>query len=507
MTSSPTDVRKGSQLPRIESYPLFATSAGDDAIDLAAIAGLVLDPWQEYVLRCSLGEKPNGKWSSFRCALVVPRQNGKNALLEARELAGLFLFGEKRIIHTAHEVKTARESMLSLMNRMKASDDLMEMVAGFEGDFDKDFSGMKTGNDPSITLKNGNKLSYAARSKGSGRGFTGDLIILDEAYALRADEMAAMVPTMAARSMVGNPQLWFTSSAGMPESDLLNAIREEGKARSSDRLAYFEWSAEDGTDINDVDGWYMANPGLGIRISEQYVMDELETMLSDPLEGKEKFDRERLGIWAKLGGESVFATGVWAGLEDGPKLDENDNPIAGTGSQPGDQIVFAVEVAGNRESASIALLSYRADELVHAEIVENRVGTSWVGHRLAELQARWNPLAIVAIAGGHVDSLMPSWKRDGVRVKLIKFADYVQACGVIFDWITQGKIRHLNDPILNAAVDGVRQTFTRDNAAWFWSRKSSEVDITSLVALTVAVAGLGKKSGRAAGERRKAVIL
>jgi phage terminase large subunit-like protein len=474
---------------------LFATSAGDDAIDLASLAGLILDPWQEYVLRCSLGEKPNGKWTSFRCALVVPRQNGKNALLEARELAGLFLFGEKRIIHTAHEMKTARESMMSMMNRMKESDDLMDQVAGFEGDFDRDFSGMKTGNDPSITLKNGNKLSYAARSKGSGRGFTGDLIILDEAYALRADEMAAMVPTMAARSMVGNPQLWFTSSAGMPESDLLNAIRAEGVARSSERLAYFEWSAADGTDMNDVDAWYEANPGLGIRISEQYVMDELETMLSDPAEGAEKFNRERLGIWAKLGGESVFNAGVWSDLKD-------------EDSKPSDQIVFAVEIAANRESASIALLSYRADELVHAEIVENRVGTSWVGTRLAELQKRWNPIATVAIAGGHVDSLVPQWKRDGARVKLIKFTEYVQACGVIFDWITQGKLRHLDDPILNAAIEGVQQKFTRDNASWYWSRASSDVDITSLVALTVAVGSLEKKSGQSwpDGKRRGRIL-
>lgn len=494
LTSSPIDVRKGSQLPRIESYPLFATSAGDDAIDLAAIAGLVLDPWQEYVLRCSLGEKPNGKWSSFRCALVVPRQNGKNALLEARELAGLFLFGEKRIIHTAHEVKTAREAMMSLMNRMKASDDLMEMVAGFEGDFDKDFSGMKTGNDPSITLKNGNKLSYAARSKGSGRGFTGDLIILDEAYALRADEMAAMVPTMAARSMVGNPQLWFTSSAGMPESDLLNAIRQEGIARSSDRLAYFEWSAEDDADINDVDAWYMANPGLGIRISEQYVMDELETMLSDPTEGKEKFNRERLGIWAKLGGESVFPAGVWSSLAD-------------EDSRPGNQIVFAVDVSPSRDSASIALLSYRDDELIHGEIIENRVGTSWVGSRLGELVERWKPVAVVAIAGSAAESLIPTWKREGVRVKLIKFVDYVQACGVFFDWVSQGKFRHLGDDLLTVAIDGAKQSWRSDGASWYWSRKNSDVDITPLVALTVAVAGLEKKSRRVPGERRKGLVL
>jgi len=487
-------VRKGSQRPRLESFPLYSTSAADDAIDLAALAGLVLDPWQEYVLRGALGEKPNGKWSAFRVGLVVPRQNGKNALLEARELAGLFLFGEKRIIHTAHEVKTARESMMALMNRMKGSDDLMEQVQGFEGDLDKDFSGMKVGNDPSITLKNGNKISYAARSKGSGRGFTGDLIILDEAYALKLDELAAMLPTMAAKSMVGNPQLWFTSSAGMPESDLLNSVRNEGIARSSDRLAYFEWSAEDDAAIGDIEAWYQANPGLGIRISEQFVMDELESMVAEG-GSDEQFKRERLGIWAKLGGESVFPASTW-------------NDLADERSEPGERLVFAVDISPSRDSASIALVSHRADGKVHGEVVETGVGTSWLGSSLKRLSERWKPDAVVTIAGPATEALIPGWKRDGVRVKPIKFTDYIQACGLFFDMVTQGRFVHLGDEkVLNPAVEGAKQSWRQDGASWYWSRKQSDIDITPLVALTVAVAGLEKKTPTGGERKRKVVVM
>lgn len=484
-------MKRGSQVPRLESYPVYATSAGDDAVDIAALAGLILYPWQEYVLRHSLGEKQDGKWAAFRCALVVPRQNGKNALLEARELAGLFLFGEKRIIHTAHEVKTARESMDLLMNRIKATPDLMEHVAGFDGDLDKSFSGMKTGNDPSITLKNGNKLTYAARSKGSGRGFTGDLIIMDEAYALRADEMAAMVPTMAAKSMVGNPQLWFTSSAGMPESDLLNSIRNEGITRSSSRLAYFEWSAEDDADSNDVRSWYAANPSLGISISEQYVMDELETMVVDGED--EKFKRERLGIWARLGGNSVIPANLWSAAAD------ND-------SVPGDQLVFGVDVSPSRSSASISLVSYRADGKIHAEVIENREGTSWVGSRLAELKERWNPAAMVTVAGSAAESLVDSWRRDGARVRPVRFMDYKQSCGRFFDLVTSDELRHVDDPILNTAIDGAKQQWTADNASWYWSRKNSGADITPLVALTVGLQGLEKRKP-SSGKSGKAVVL
>lgn len=497
MISSPNVVRKGSQRPRFESVPLFHTSAADDAVDLAAVAGLKLDPWQEYVLRGALGERVDGRWSAFRTALVVPRQNGKNAILEARELAGLLLFGEKVIVHTAHEFKTANNSMIALMNRIKACE-LIEYVrggAGVDASTDiRDVDGFKTGNQPSITMRNGHILQFAARSSGSGRGFTGDLVVLDEAYALKASEMAALLPTMSAKSITGNPQVWFTSSAGMPQSDLLAGLREQGISGTADRLAYFEWSTDEDSDPLDKDSWYEANPALGYRISEEYIQDEYDTfMAADALE---EFNRERRGIWAKLGNESVFASGVWDGLAD-------------EDSRPGERLVFGVEIAGNRESASIALLSFRGDELVHAEITDSEVGTSWIGHRLGELQRKWNPAAIVAIAGGHVDSMLPEWKREGVKVKLIRFPDYVKACGLVFDKVTQGTIRHLGDPILSAAVEGVVQTFTRDNASWYWSRKGSDVDITPLVALTVGVAGLEDKKvrGRPSGERRKAAIL
>lgn len=80
----------GSQTPRIDVTPLYFTSAGDDAVDLAAVAGLHLDPWQQHVLRGALGERVDGRWKAFEVGLIVPRQNGKGSILEARELAGMF---------------------------------------------------------------------------------------------------------------------------------------------------------------------------------------------------------------------------------------------------------------------------------------------------------------------------------------------------------------------------------------------------------------------------------
>lgn len=495
MTSSLSVVRKGSQLPRIEHFPLFHTSAADDAVDLAAVAGLDLDPWQVHVLRGSLGERRDGRWSAFRTCLVVPRQNGKNAILEARELAGLLLFGEKKIVHTAHEFKTAYNSMIELMNRLRACE-LMDYVkggAGVSSDVDiRDVDGFKTGNQPSITMKNGHVLQFAARSSGSGRGFTGDLVVLDEAYALKSSEMAALLPTMSAKSIAGNPQVWFTSSAGMPESDLLAGLREQGMDGTAERLAYYEWSADDDSDPLDKDSWYQANPALGYRISEEYVQDEYDTFIAAG--ALEEFNRERRGIWAKLGGESVFPDGLWAGLAD-------------SASVPSDDLFVTVDVSPSRDGATIAVVSVRADGVVHVEPVKSEAGTDWIGDDLRTMQQKWKPRAVLAVAGSATESLVPDWKRLGVKVRLLKFPQYKQACGVFFDLVTQRKLAHTGDPLLSAAVDGAKQQWASDRSSWYWSRRNSDADITSLVAVTIGVAMLDSLRGAVKAAGRRGVIL
>src|SRR5271154_6629252 len=93
----------GAQRPRVDHKPRHKHSTGPEAIELAASAGLILDDWQQYILTNWLGETTDGRWSASTIGLMVSRQNGKGALLEARELAGLFLLEEPVIIHTAQE--------------------------------------------------------------------------------------------------------------------------------------------------------------------------------------------------------------------------------------------------------------------------------------------------------------------------------------------------------------------------------------------------------------------
>ena len=99
----------GSQEPRIKVEPQRKSTDGTDAVLLMTEYGYELDDWQKNVIDCWLGKDENDKYNVTSAGLSLPRQNGKNVCLEAREFFGLVINGEK-ILHTAHQVKTAKKS-------------------------------------------------------------------------------------------------------------------------------------------------------------------------------------------------------------------------------------------------------------------------------------------------------------------------------------------------------------------------------------------------------------
>ena len=98
---------KGSQEPRICIEPNRISSDGSDAALLISEYGCQLDEWQQLIIDCWLGKDENGKYNVTSAGLSVPRQNGKNVCLEAREFFGLVINREK-ILHTAHQVRTSK---------------------------------------------------------------------------------------------------------------------------------------------------------------------------------------------------------------------------------------------------------------------------------------------------------------------------------------------------------------------------------------------------------------
>jgi hypothetical protein len=455
------DVRLGAQRPRVCSVPTFATSAGSEAVDLAASFGLNLDPWQAFVLEQSLGERPDGKWAAFEVGLLCPRQNGKGSVLEARELAGLFVFGEKKITHSAHELKTSKDHF----NRMEA----LLRNAGYGDDL---VHYRRSNEEVSITIrKTGHKLLFLTRTSGGGRGLGGDLVVMDEAYNLGNDTMAALMPTMAARSLNANPQLWFTSSAGFSYSEVLAKVRHDGESGAG-RLAYFDWSAAPDADADSLDSWMQANPGLGMRISEEFVASERRRL------GDEEFRRERLGIWADAGAGSVVSDEMWAQV------------CRPESRRAGEDVVFGVSVYEDTENnvkmgaISVACASSVTGK-VHLELIEAQEGVSWLPARLRELQARRKPRAVVVDSSGPAGSLLPELQAARMKVVLAPAMTMRKACGALLDGITARRVTHTGlQPTLSQSMSAGQRKRSEDG--WVWRRTP---DSAPAIATTLAYYG------------------
>jgi len=458
-------VRTGSQLPRVASLPNAAGDSGSEAVDLAGIAGLNLDPWQQWCLTNSLSG--DGRWSAFEVALIVARQNGKGSILEARQIYGLFVLGERLQVHTAHEFKTCYEHFLRVVALIEGCPHLAAQVLRVR----------RGAGEQAIELKNGCRLRFLARSSGSGRGMSGDVVYLDEAFALTPQVMGALLPTLSARE---NPQIWYTSSAPLPHSTVLHQVVKRGRDGGSDRLMYAEWSNDvDDADPDDVDAWYRANPALGIRITEEFVRAELDAMREMP----EEFARERLGVVFPLLSDRQtvkLPADAWAeSVTDSPP-----EPVPG-------QITIAYDVSldGGWGSIAIAAADLTAP---YVELVEHREGSGWLAGRLVELVERWNPIAVgcngAGPAGAQVQTVREAFSRAGIEPDLLRqmsAPEYKQACGGFFTDVVEGRlVRPGGQGPLDLAAGDASERPLGD--AWAWDIRSATVPISPLVAVTIA---------------------
>ena len=457
MTSSPLAARLvGVQRPRLSSYPRFTSSAGQECVELAASAGVILDDWQAHTLHVTLAERADGKWACVECGLIVPRQNGKGEILLARELAGLFLFDERLIIHTAHEYKTAQEAFIRIKAVVDNTDDLRRKVKAI-----RDANG-----EQGIELLNGNRLRFLARSKGSGRGFTADCVVLDEAYALQPAHLGAIRYAMSA---VPNMQLWLTSSAGLADSDVLQSVRARAleaiaAGKASGRFGFLEWSALGDAADDDDDAIAQANPALGIRIELETVLDELRAATTPEL--LTEYRRERLGITEDVSAAAPISEAAWSA-----RADRNVNLV--------DPVAFALDMTPDRRRVSIVAADGQAIDLV-----DNRPGSAWVVDRVVELNERWRPCAWAVDKGSPASSFIPDLEAAGITVERFAAADVAAAWGAFYDAVVDEKLTHRDDPTLNAAVAGAKERPLGDAKAL--GRRLAAADISPLVAATLA---------------------
>lgn len=458
----------GVEEPRIFTPPLRPltpkTTHGFEVIAFAEqVLGLTLAPWQRWLYIHALELLPNGDYRFRTLLILVARQNGKTTWLQILALWAMYVNQAKLILGTAQNLDVSEECWEGAVEMAQSVPELSDEIDAV----------VRVNGKKSLRLTTGERYKVAAASRRGGRGLSGDLVFLDELREHQTWEAwSAVTKTTMARSralVVG------LSNAGDRNSVVLLHLRSvameaiESHDRST-KTGLFEWSAPDGCDLADVDGWRQANPSLGYTdLTVAAIQGALET---DPEAG---FRTEVLCQHVEQLAPPAMPGDEWAECKD-PASSIPD----------GAHLVFAVDVAWDESSACVVVAGVRADGLRHVEVMERRDGVDWIREYVRERARRWAPLAVTfQRRGAPVSSLTGDLDGTGIPVQPLPSDQLAPAAVAFKQAVLTGQVRHLGqEPLDMAVATAVGRTV---NDTWLLDRKGSTGDISPLIAATEAL--------------------
>lgn len=504
--------RLGKTVPRIHTKPLRElnedTSLGFEAIEAAKIAGRRLHPWQEWFLihslELALGSFSYDEFPKLRfktVLLLVSRQNGKSFIMSTRLLWRMLMWDGPEvesplILGAAHKLSAAEEilDLTTMALRRSAARKYIAHKSNVNGN-------------KYLELTNGSRYKCEAASDDGGRGLSVTDLAFDELRQQRDwESWSALTNTTNARY---SSQTLAVSNAGTAKSDVLRGLRKQGLDRIADwekyveaglmdaetfanqhdtTLALFEWSAPDGCDIWDRDGWADANPSMGHEDEHGIALITEETLASKAaLVGKPGedgvpeyvFRTENLCQWVTADVSAIFGDGFWE-----TQGDPMSEIVAGS------QIVASIDVSHNRAMSYLAVAGFRPDGKTHVEVILQRAGTEWVVPYMAEHFRELGAESIVVQGrGAPASALIEHLEAAGIPVTRCEGSDLAAVHGGMFDAVRGGDVFHVGDQdVLNVAASAAVVKDLGD--VQVLNRSKSPVDVAPLVAVEQARWGL-----------------
>ena len=464
----------GNQKPQIHIAQKYSKSLGDKAILLAEALSRKLDPWEEDVTRDWMAtNSKTKKWVHIRNGVAVPRQNGKSLLIEIREVYGTLFLGEK-ILYTAHDYST----VANLFERMRF------YFGASANDPDANFPEInfrvakisKTNGKEAIYLKNGACIYFSTRTDSSKRGFTVDLVIVDESQELTDEQLKAIMST-ASSAPLGNPQYIFAGTPPSPKTsgDVFAHIRAGVLSGGKKDISWNEWSVDEIGDVSDQKRWYATNPALGIRLSLDVITAEMDSMQAL------SFAQERLGYWLPAQElKSAIKKPAW------------DACITKTPPKTG-RIAYAVKFSPDGSTVSLAAAIRPQDQPIHIEVVENRLmsaGISWLSEWLLERRRKAAVIVVDGLTGA--PTLVEMLRDGGIKNKkaiiVPRAGDMIAAASMLLNAVNEGKMTHFNQPALNGSA--LKSEKRRIGVKGGWGFGSQTVDSSLIEAAALAYWGV-----------------
>ena len=421
---------------------------------MARALGFELMPWQRHVHDVA-GQYGRDGFDARTVVVAVGRQSGKTAGIALPRIAWTLLaYPGAVVVYTAQDRGAAYRKWLEHVTLLDTTPLRHAIKQVYR----------RSGSEVAI-MKNGSRYQIVTPDSKSSRGLTGvRLAVLDEGLTHRDMRViGAVQPTMAT---VVHAQLLIMSNAGDDASTMLAHYRDLGRA-GADGLAYFEWAPwADDPDPADPAVWSEAIPSLGRPHGVTVAAVAEAQRTNDP----RTFAQEWLNIWQSGAGAPLIDAETFDGLAD---VD------AGLGT---DRPVVAYDVSPDRMHAAVAAATRDGDGVVTVTIVAARAGTTWLVDTIVAL----DPDRVLAdtVAG---DLAAAQLVEEGVSVELVGGLDVARACATFVDVIAARRLRHHAQPALTDAIAGaVTRPF---GDAWAWSRRLSPVDVTPLVAASLATWG------------------
>lgn len=432
--------------------------------------GTPLMPWQYSVAEVATEYRVATRVPYRKTVTVtVPRQSGKSVLVQSVGVNTLMADPYLYAVYVA-------QTRLGATNRLR---DIAHRLESLGVDPGHKFT-RGVGNEK-ITFTNGSRLEVQSPKAVSAHGESIDLAILDELWRVPSDVMSGVVPAMVARPRA---QLWLLSTAGNEESELLNNMVAKGREDPDGDMAFFEWSMPEDANVYDSARWHEWMPALGHTASIESIA-AAQSVMSLP-----EF-RRAFGNIAILEDNAAAIPEAWW------RWGHTTEEVPPVG------LSLAVDVNRTPPGWSIAA-AWPTSEGFHGDLVEHGIGLelSPIPAKLRELVARFRPAEICLDPTGPAGALVPDIQSiaDDYVIPLRTFngAQRARADVWLFDLLRGSTEEHTEE------ADATAPTFTHSpmipldqaaeaaraeekGAAWFFSRATSYVDLSPLLAVSMAV--------------------
>lgn len=491
---------------RICSKPLREltpeTSLGFEVIEFARqVLNFYFLPWQEWLLIHALELNPDGTYRFKKLVILVARQNGKTTLLTILSLWWLYVDSlrnpdrvspaEFLILGTAQDLDTAIEAW-ERTNRYCDPDPENEL--GIPALQSRTLRPRRVNGGTAIRLRGGQLYRAKAANRKGGRGKSAARVLMDE---LREQQnFDAWSSVTKTKNAIWNSQLWTISNAGDGKSVVLSHLRDKCLAACKDwdeevlagrlsmedweelhdtTMGFFEWSAEEGCELDDYEQIAHANPSLGFSI-------EWATIMSD-MKGEPEFAyrTEILCQWVTAAIFTYIMPAEWDLCKDEASRLDTDYPIS-----------IAVHTSADRSRTYVAVAGTRRDGNRHVEVIAQRPGMLWAPKLIQEVCEKYG-IEVVRVQqkGTPAIELIEPIKELGLDVDEIGGSDLGSSTGQMRDKVRERTVYHRGQPVLDLAVSG--GTTKRLGDMQFWDLNGSPIDIAPLIAVTYALFGLDRK--------------